>query len=176
MRAVPVGRTAAPFVEFAYLMTNGQMCLRPMLGQTLDRRRNLLISSNDDCDVSRRGSPVAHARAPGPYADTYAVAVNLVVVECDGSRPGRPDLRGGEQARRHRAACNRGHGLLRCCVELRYRWLRSDQPTHYRARSRFAQIGCDHRFATTAQCRYADERVARISKNWIRCSGESRNR
>jgi len=62
--------------------------------------------------------PCARARAPGPYADTYVVAVNLFVVECDGSRPGRPDcLRGGEQARRHRAACNRGHGLLRCCVE-----------------------------------------------------------
>jgi hypothetical protein len=58
-----------------------------------------------------------------PDADTYAVAVNLVVVECDGSRPGRPDdLRGGEQARRHRAACNRGHGLLRGCVELKCRW------------------------------------------------------
>jgi hypothetical protein len=57
-----------------------------------------------------------HARAPGPPsqardqarlasygearldADTYVVAVNLVDVECDGSRPGRPNcLRGGEQ-------------------------------------------------------------------------------
>jgi hypothetical protein len=85
--------------------------------------------------------PAAHARAPGPYADTYVVAVNLVVVESDGSRPGRPDyLRGGEQARRHRAACNRGHGLLRCCVELKWRWLRSDQPKHYRATSTPAQI------------------------------------
>jgi hypothetical protein len=69
------------------------------------------------------------------------VAVNLVVVECDASRPRRPDcLRGGEQARRHRAACNRGHGLLRCCVELKWRWWRSDQPKHYRARSWSAQI------------------------------------
>ena len=31
------------------------MHLRPMLGQTLDRR-NLLISSDDGCDVSRRSS------------------------------------------------------------------------------------------------------------------------
>jgi hypothetical protein len=50
------------------------------------------------------------------------VAVKLVVIESDG-RPGRPDyLRGGEQARRHRAACNRRHGLLRCCVEFKWRW------------------------------------------------------
>lgn len=95
---------------------------RPMLGQTVDRR-NLLIPSDDDCDVSRRSSPAAQGRAAGLYADTYAVAVNLVVVESDGSRPDRPDyLGGGEQARRHRAACNRGHGLLRCCVESRWRW------------------------------------------------------
>ena len=112
------------------------MYFRPMPGQTLDPR-NLLALSGDDCGVSRRSSPVAHARAPGhlrspaqahlagygeasPYADTYVVAVNLAVVESDGSRPGRPDcLRGGGQARRHRAACNRGHGLLRCCVEFR---------------------------------------------------------
>jgi hypothetical protein len=81
-----------------------------------------------------------------PYADTYGVAVNLVVVESDGSRPGRPDyLRGGEQARRHRAACNRGHGLLRCSVELKWRWLNSDQPKHYRARWKPAQISRDHK-------------------------------
>jgi hypothetical protein len=146
-------------------MTDGQMHLRPMLGQTLDRR-NLLIPSDDDCDVSRRSSPVAQARAPGPpllgcaqarhasyreaspYADTYVVAVNLVVVESDGSRPDRPDyLRGGEQARRHRAACNRGHGLLRCCVELKWRWsLGSNQPKRYRACSRSAQFRSDNRF------------------------------
>ena len=126
------------------------MHLRPMLGQTLDRR-NLLIPSDDDCDVSRRSSPAAQARAPGPYADTYAVAVNLVVVESDGSRPDRPDyLRGGEQARRHRAACNRGHGLLRCCVEFEVALVpRSNQPKHYRARSRSAQISGDHRFEMT---------------------------
>ena len=121
-------------------MTNGPMYYRPMRGQTLDPR-NLLTLSGDDCGVSRRSSPVAQARAPGPYADTYVVAVNLVVVESDGSRPGRPDdLRGGEQARRHRAACNRGHGLLRCCVELKCRWLRNNQPKYYRARSWSAQI------------------------------------
>jgi hypothetical protein len=55
MRAEPVGRTAAPFVQLAYLMTDGQMHLSPMLGQTLDRRK-LLIPSDDDCDVSRRSS------------------------------------------------------------------------------------------------------------------------
>jgi hypothetical protein len=121
-------------------MTNGPMYFRPMPGRILDSR-NLLTLSGDDCGVSRRSSPAAHARAPGPYADTYVAAVNSVVVESDGSRPDRPDyLRGGGQARRHRAACNRGHGLLRCCVELTWRWLRSDQPKHYRARSWSAQI------------------------------------
>src|SRR5262245_53733910 len=119
MHAGPVGRTAAPCVRPACLTTNDWMYLRPKPGQILDPR-NLLTLSGDDCDVSRQSSPVAQARAPGPYADTYAVAVNLVVVESDGSRPSRPDyLRGGEQTRRHRAACNRGHGLLRCCVEFR---------------------------------------------------------
>ena len=55
----------------------------------------------------------------GPYAHTCAAAVNVVVVESDGSRPDRPDyLYGGEQARRHLAACNRGHGLLRLSVEV----------------------------------------------------------
>ena len=117
-RAVPAGRIAAPFVQPAFLTTNGSMYLRPMSGQSLGPRK-LLTSSVDDCDVSRRSSPAAHARAPGPYGDTYAVAVNVVVVESDGSRPDRPDyLGGGGQARRHRAACNRGHGLLRGCVEL----------------------------------------------------------
>jgi hypothetical protein len=85
------------------------------------------------------------------------VAVNLVVVESDGSRPGRPDcLRGGEQARRHRAACNRGHGLLRCCVELKWRWsLGDNQPRHYRASSRSAQLGSDHKseMVAKAHCR-----------------------
>jgi hypothetical protein len=104
-----------------------------------------LTLSGGDYGVSRRSSPAAHARAPGPYADAYVVAVNLVVVESDGSRPGRPNgLRGGEQARRHRAACIRGHGLLRGCVELKWRWLRSDQRKHYRASSTFGQITSDH--------------------------------
>ena len=44
-------------------MTDGQMHLRPMLGQTLDRR-NLLIPSDDDCDVSRRSSPAAQHAHP----------------------------------------------------------------------------------------------------------------
>jgi hypothetical protein len=48
------------------------------------------------------------------------VAINLFV-ESDGSQPVQPAyLRGGEQARRHRVACNRGHGLLRCYVEYWY--------------------------------------------------------
>jgi hypothetical protein len=138
------------------------MNLRPEPGQNLDRR-NLLTLSGDDCDVSRQSSPVAQARAPGPpslarakpvasygevspYADTYAVAVNLVVVESDGSRPGRPDyLRGGEQARRHRAACNRGHGLLRCCVELKWRW--HFEPAQALSREMEARANrADHRF------------------------------
>src|SRR5262249_43814337 len=37
----------------------------------------------------------------------------------DGSRLSRPrQLFGSEQARRHRAMCNRGHGLLLRCVEV----------------------------------------------------------
>ena len=71
-------------------MTNGPMHFRPTPGQTLDRR-NLQTLSGDDCGVSRRSSPAAHARARGRYVDTYVVAVNLVVVESDGSRPDRPD-------------------------------------------------------------------------------------
>src|SRR3954463_587170 len=63
-------------------------------------------------------APLLRAHAHPAIADTRTAAVNLVVVESDGSRPDRPDyLDGGRQARRHRAACNRGHGLLRCCVE-----------------------------------------------------------
>jgi hypothetical protein len=63
-------------------------------------------------------APLLRAHAHPAFADTWTAAVNLVVVESDGSRPDRPDyLRGGGQARRHRAACNRGHGLLRGCVE-----------------------------------------------------------
>ena len=103
--------------------------------------------------------PVARARAPGPpslaraqarytsygeaspYAYTYAVAVNLVVVESDGSRPGRPDyLRGDEQARQHRAACNRGHGLLRGCVEFRSGRFENVQPSHYRRKTDGRQV------------------------------------
>src|ERR1044071_1889404 len=73
---------------------------------------------DDDSDVTRRSAPDARTRAPA-FADTWTAAVNLVVVESDGSRPDRPDyLGGGGQARRHRAAGNRGHGLLRGCVEL----------------------------------------------------------
>jgi len=65
-------------------------------------------------------APLLRAHAHPAFADTWTAAVNLVVVESDGSRPDRPDyLRGGGQARRHRAACNRGHGLLRGCVEFR---------------------------------------------------------
>jgi hypothetical protein len=65
-------------------------------------------------------APLLRTHAHPPFADTWTAAVNLVVVESDGSRPDRPDyLRGGGQARRHRAACNRGHGLLRGCVEFR---------------------------------------------------------
>jgi hypothetical protein len=104
--------------------------------------------SGDDCYVSRRSSLVARARAPGPHADTYAVAINLVVVESDGSRPCRPDyLCGGEQARRHRAAFNRGHGLLRCCVELKVALVLSKRPAQtlsreidINAKSRRSQI------------------------------------
>src|SRR4029453_5146536 len=63
-------------------------------------------------------APLLRAHAHPAFADTSTAAVNLVVVESDGSRPDRPDyLRGGGQARRHRAVCNRGHGLLRGCVE-----------------------------------------------------------
>ena len=70
-----------------------------------------------------RQHPACHhsllrAHAHPAIADTWTAAVNLVVVKSDGSRPDRPDyLGGGGQARRHRAACNRGHGLLRGCVE-----------------------------------------------------------
>jgi hypothetical protein len=65
-------------------------------------------------------APLLRAYAHPAFADTWTAAVNLVVVASDGSRPDRPDyLRGGGQARRHRAACNRGHGLLRGCVEFR---------------------------------------------------------
>src|SRR6187455_2641041 len=65
-------------------------------------------------------APLLRAHAHPAIADTWPAAVNLVVVESDGSRPDRPDyLGGGGQARRHRAACNRGHGLLRGCVECR---------------------------------------------------------
>ena len=68
-------------------------------------------------------APLLRAHAHPAIADTWTAAVNLVVVERDGSRPDRPDyLGGGGQARRHRAACNRGHGLLRGCVELMERW------------------------------------------------------
>ncbi len=57
------------------------------------------------------------ANAPGPYAHTCASAINLLV-ESDGSQPGRPVcLSGGEQARRDWAALNRGHDLLRGYVE-----------------------------------------------------------
>ena len=72
-------------------------------------RRLRCFKTELPCGASTRARPVRrHVR----------VAVNLVAVECDGSRPGRPDYSGGGgQARRHRAACNRGHGLLRCCVE-----------------------------------------------------------
>ena len=142
-------------------MTDGQVHPRPMLGQTLDRR-NLLIPSDDDCDVSRRSSPAAPARAPGPYADTYAMAVNLVVVESDGSRPDRPDyLGGGEQARRLRAACNRGHGLLRCCVELKCHWLcwGTTSPSII-ARDRST------RKSERSQFRTGEPRVPRTSQNW----------
>src|SRR5947208_12041002 len=63
-------------------------------------------------------APLLRAHAHPAIADTWTAAVNLVVVERDESRPGRPEyLGGGGQARRHRAACNRGHGLLRGCVE-----------------------------------------------------------
>ncbi len=63
------------------------------------------------------------------------MAINLLV-ESDGSQPVQPaDLRGGEQARRHQVACNRGHGLLHGYVEYRdgialYGTIPS--PEHYR--------------------------------------------
>src|SRR5262245_10734921 len=79
----------------------------------------------------------AHAHAHPALADTWTSAVNSVDVESDGSRPDRPDyLRGGGQARRHRAACNRGHGLLRGCVEFQVAPAsqKGNQPKRYRPR------------------------------------------
>ena len=74
-------------------------------------------------------APLLRAHAHPAIADTRTAAVNLVVVESDGSRPDRPDyLGGGGQARRHRAACNRGHGLLRGCVEFKVAMAPEGQP------------------------------------------------
>ena len=83
----------------------------------------------------------AHAHPARTQTRTTA-AVNLVVVESDGSRPGRPDyLRGGGQARQHRAACNRGHGLLRGCVELGDAGNQmAGQPRHYRRARASGQV------------------------------------
>src|SRR5712691_1353298 len=74
-------------------------------------------------------APLLRAHAHPAIADTWTAAVNLVVVESDGSRPNRPDyLRGGGLARRHRAACNRGHGLLRGASSSRSRRPPEGQP------------------------------------------------
>ena len=76
-----------------------------------------------------------------------------------GSRPDRPDYLGGdEQARRHRAACNRGHGLLRWRVEFRdVLVLGSDEPKHYRAmlivRATQAAPRADYIFETASRRR-----------------------
>ena len=105
-----------------------------------DARTNLRASIESTPADFASSQSAADGEA-SPYADTYTVAVNLFVVERDGSRPGRPDyLRGGEQARRHRAACNRGPGLFRGCVELKWRWFDSDQHRNYRASSTSVQI------------------------------------
>ena len=115
MPAGPVDRTDAPFARPADLTKDDRTT--PRRGPRRSRDSRMLPVCDDDSDVSRRNSPAARARAPGHRRHVPA-AVNLVVVESDGSRPDRPDyLGGGGQARRHRAACNRGHGLLRCCVE-----------------------------------------------------------
>ena len=137
--------------------------MKPRTGPRRNLDFRMLTVYDDDSGVSRRSSPVARTRTrptfarprqarfassgeASPYADTYAVAVNLVVVENDGSRPGRPDyLRGGEQARRHRAACNRGHGLLRGCVELKVALVRRTSPSIIAREGKPAQISRDHK-------------------------------
>ena len=135
--------------------------MKPRTGPRRNLDSRMLTVYDDDSGVSRRSSPAAHARAPGPYADTYVVAVNLVDVESDGSRPDRPDyLRGGGQARRHRAACNRGHGLLRGCVEFRNDPdvnLGNVQPSHYRRKT-------DGRQAGAGACNVSARRASRISE------------
>ena len=77
-------------------------------------RRLRCFKTKFSCCASTRTWPVRRHVRCGRH---------LIVVESDRSRPAGPDyLGGGEQARRHRAACNRGHGLLRCCVELKWCW------------------------------------------------------
>ena len=70
--------------------------------------------------VFQENAPLVRAHAHVARTQIRTERPSTVWVESNGSRPGRPGwLLGGGQARRHRAACNRGHGLLRGCVEFR---------------------------------------------------------
>ena len=74
--------------------------------------RQIQVLSNDVCGASRQ-TPYRAYTQPATRHTSAIVAINLFV-ESDGSQPVQPaNLRGGEQARRHRVVCNRGHGLLR---------------------------------------------------------------
>ena len=159
MPAAPVDRTDVPFVLPADLRKDDRT--KPRTGPRRNPDSRMLTVCDDDSDVSRRSSPAARARAPG-LADTWTAAVNLVVVESDGSRPDRPDyLGGGGQARRHRAACNRGHGLLRGCVEFEVALAaRMATSPSIIAGDRGSRKHCsDHRFEMTGRAHDRDGRT-----------------
>ena len=80
--------------------------------------RQIQILYIDVCGVSKTRLPIALTRNL-PRRTHVRVAITLWV-ESDEGRPVQPaELRGGEQARRHRVVCNRGHGFLQSCVEFR---------------------------------------------------------
>ena len=117
-------------------------------------------------------APLLRAHAHPANADTWPAAVNLVVVESDGSRPDRPDyLGGGGQARRHRAACNRGHGLLRGCVEFEVALAaRMATSPSIIAGDRSSRKHCsDHKFEMTGSAPDVTVnrcKLALLSQNW----------
>jgi hypothetical protein len=111
----PAEKTVGPSVLPVVQMTDVGTRRRSMPRRNPDLRQ-IQVLSNDVCGASRQNS-LSRVHATCHKAHKGTVAISLFV-ESDGSQPVQPaNLRGGEQARRHRVVCNRGHGLLRYYVE-----------------------------------------------------------